>query len=177
MATLNIHPLPPRVLPSTSTHKDQTYRPANCYRLLCFCVFLLDGQADRHIDSAGQKRGLTVQNCACQKASHSSGNVEMVKEIGMRVGGPSVSQMRGMRSEGEMGERVREERAHTFSREKRKKRRERLNKEKENKRAQTSWDMKAVRETSSYSKQRQNGAWNVSKHLSCSYPKFHRSQS
>lgn len=62
-----------------------------------------------------------MQNCACQKASHSSGNVEMVKEIGMRVGGPSVSQMRGMRSEGEMGERVREERAHTFSREKRKK--------------------------------------------------------
>lgn len=32
-------PLPPRVLPSTSRHKDQTYRPANCYRLLCFCFF------------------------------------------------------------------------------------------------------------------------------------------
>lgn len=27
----------------------------------------------------------------------------------MRVGGPSLSQVRGMRSEGEMGERVREE--------------------------------------------------------------------
>lgn len=35
----------------------------------------------------------------------------MVKEIGMRVGGPSESQVRGMRSEGEMGERVREEMA------------------------------------------------------------------
>lgn len=50
-----------------------------------------------------------MQNCACQKASHSSGNVEMVKEIGMRVGGPCEGQVRGMRSEGEMGERVQRE--------------------------------------------------------------------
>lgn len=47
----------------------------------------------------------------------------MVKEIGMRVGGPSESQVRGMRSEGEMGgKRVREETAHTFN-----KRREKRN--------------------------------------------------
>lgn len=54
------------------------------------------------------------KNCACLKANHSSGNVEMVKEIGMRVGGPSEIQVRGMRSEGEMGERVREKTVHTF---------------------------------------------------------------
>ena len=45
------------------------------------------------------------KNRACLKASHSSGNVEMVKEIGMRVGGPSESQVRGMRSEREIRER------------------------------------------------------------------------
>lgn len=74
----------------------------------------LDGHADRQTDSEEKRRGL---HCARLKASHSSGNVEMVKEIGMRVGGPSEIQVRGMRSEGEMGERVRKKPVHTFNRE------------------------------------------------------------
>lgn len=48
----------------------------------------------------------------------------MVKEIGMRVGGPSESQVRGMRSEREIGgEGVRggEETAHTFNKKREKK--------------------------------------------------------
>lgn len=32
-----------------------------------------------------------------REVSFSSGNAEMVKKTGMRVGGPSVSQVRGMR--------------------------------------------------------------------------------
>lgn len=44
-------------------------------------------------------------SCACQKTNHSSGSVEMVEEIGMRVGGPSESRERerGMRCEGRRG--------------------------------------------------------------------------
>lgn len=49
------------------------------------------------------------------------GNVEMVKEIGMRVGGPSKSQVRRMRSAGEMGGvGQRKETAHTFNKHKKK---------------------------------------------------------
>lgn len=33
-----------------------------------------------------------------REVNFSSGKAEMVKKIGMRVGGPSVSQVRGMRS-------------------------------------------------------------------------------
>lgn len=63
-----------------------------------FCFVFLDGQADRQTDSKkADERG---KDCACQRASHSSGNVEMVKEIGMRVGGPSESQVRGIKFEG-----------------------------------------------------------------------------
>lgn len=51
-------------------------------------------------DSEGQRRGRGggleggVVLCACLKTNHSS---EMAKEIGMRVGGPSGSQVRGTR--------------------------------------------------------------------------------
>lgn len=67
----------------------------------------------------------------------------MVKEIGMRVGGPSESQVRGMRSEGEMGERVREETAATQIQQEEKDKRHN-EKRKRNERAGTSSDMKAA---------------------------------
>lgn len=113
-----------------------------------------------------------MQSCACQRATHSSGNVEMVKEIGMRVGGPSVNQVRGMRSEGEMGERVGKESAHTLNKERRKKKDE-IKQKKNSEHRQAGTRKQSGKPVCSANK-RQNGARNVSKHLSCSYPKFQR---
>jgi len=66
----------------------------------------LDRQTARAEEVAAQRKKKKKEKNAYQKASHSSGNVEMVKAIGMRVGGPSESKVRGMRSEREMGKEV-----------------------------------------------------------------------
>lgn len=54
----------------------------------------------------------------------------MVKEIGMRVGGPSESQVRGMRSEREIRKRGSRKRQHTYPARRRKKKDKEQNKNK-----------------------------------------------